>query len=127
MIKKAGVWILALLYLVTATGVALSFHYCCDNLDTVKINAPAASQKMLACKNKCCKDKHLEIKVKDVHQAQLSAYFDKLFAVQLPTLFFADFLHAFRPALLVTLSSKDPPDSAPGRSVTFIKNRVFRI
>ncbi len=44
MIKKAGVWLLALLYMVTATGFALSFHYCCGNLDSVKINPPAKPQ-----------------------------------------------------------------------------------
>jgi hypothetical protein len=130
MIKKISASFLILLYAVTAVGFALNLHYCCDSLASVKINAPAAAAKTckMACSSKCCRDKHIEIKVKDAHQSQSGAYFDKLFAFQLPLLSFPDFFYPSQRTLFVRLFDKSPPDKTPNNSsVIFIKNRVFRI
>lgn len=69
MIRRVAALLLTMAYAVTATGFAFDLHYCCNHLVSVNINAPVKSCGM-AAKSKCCKNAHIEIKVKDAHQAE---------------------------------------------------------
>ena len=128
MLKRSVVIVLAMLYLVTVSGFALNLHYCFNRLSSVKIDAPAnACVKVLQPgKMKCCKDKHIEIKVKDTHQAGSPAYWGKFFPVMLHSFTLADFTFSFKNASIQQLSYRGPPPLPPGTPL-FLKNCTFRI
>jgi hypothetical protein len=128
MLKRSGATILAMLYLVTVTGFALSLHYCCSQLASVKINSPVKSaNETVFSKNKCCADKRLEVKVKDVHQGESPSFFARIFAFELPKFPFADFFLSSQQALSFRVADRAPPDQPFDNIVTFLKNCTFRI
>ena len=128
MLKKSGAFILTLLYLVTVTGFALNMHYCFTYLYSVNINTPAKScSKLVAGKMKCCHDKHFEVKVKDAHQAQSTAYLAKTFSLHLPILPYSDLFLSAKPGVLSDLLYKDLPDPPINNIPTFLKTRRLLI
>jgi hypothetical protein len=124
MFKKVSVLTLMLLYLVTASGFALNLHYCGNTIASIKIDAPA--KKCSPVKMKCCRDKHVEVKVKDAHQAKTPSLLSKLFFVDLPKLPFEDYLFPSEEIAVATPTDRGPPDRS---SVTpkYIQNCNFRI
>jgi len=72
MIRRVVTLLLTMAYAITATGFAFDLHYCCNRLVSVSVNAPVKSCGM-AAKPKCCKNVHIEIKVKDTHQPGLAS------------------------------------------------------
>ena len=127
MLKRLGSLCLTKLYLVTVLGFALNLHYCGSVLAAVQIDGPAKSCKMLSGKMKCCKDKEIEIKVKDAHQAESPSFFSGLFGFEMPKIPFGDFVLSAQQALLEKLSSKEPPAPPPDKVEPVIKNRNLRI
>ena len=128
MIKKSGVLFLALLYTVTALGFALNFHYCFNQLYSVKIDSPASCVKGgETSKMKCCKNKHIEVKVKDAHQSGSSSFLSKLFVFDLPKLPLGDFFFSAQKLLLEKLFDRGPPLRHPDGITLFLKNCIFRI
>jgi hypothetical protein len=128
MLKKSVAITLMMLYVVTVSGFALNMHYCFNQLRSVKIDAPANScAKLLASsKMKCCKDRHIEIKVKDAHhQAGSPTFWGKFFFLGLPVVTFADFSLSPQNPLTERLQDRGPPLS-PGTPI-FLKNCNFRI
>src|ERR1700754_2555256 len=110
--KRSGALLLTLLYTVTVLGFALNLHYCGTELASVKIDSPAVSCKMAQeCgKMKCCKDKQLQIKVKDAHQAEPFSIISKLFGFDIPHLSFNGFFTPSRQACVDPSLERGPPD-----------------
>ncbi|WP_374950949.1 hypothetical protein [Mucilaginibacter sp.] len=129
MIKKSGVLLLTVLYLITAAGFALNLHYCGNEVASVKINAPAKScaKPMAKSKMNCCKDARLDVKVKDDHQAEQNSFIAQLFAFDIPRLPFDELLFSAQKALIEHFVDRGPPDSLIGKVSVFIKNCIFRI
>ncbi len=128
MMKRSGAILMALLYLAVATGFALNLHYCCSRLISVNVNSPVQGCKTSTSKAKCCSNKHLEIKIKDVHQGELvSPFLARVFAVDLPVFFSARFFYTPQRYLTAGLADRAPPDKPCDGTVTFLKNCTFRI
>jgi hypothetical protein len=122
MLKKSGIVLVVLLYLVTATGFALNLHFCGDVIESVKIDAPS---KKCGMDSKCCKETHLEIKVKDAHQAAHTVFTGTFLALPVPVFSFASFREPLTINQTASLFCKlwPPPYSVP----VFIQNCTFRI
>jgi hypothetical protein len=129
MIKRSGALLLTLLYTVTVMGFALNLHYCGTQIASVKIDSPAISCKMAqSCgKMKCCKDKHLQIKVKDAHQIEPVSIISKLFGFDVPRLSFSGLFTPSRQSFASPLLERGPPGMPWQNIATFIKNCIFRI
>lgn len=128
MMKRSGALVLAVLYTVTALGFALNFHYCFNQLSSVGIDTPAKCVTGLpVAKMKCCKDKQVQVKVKDVHQGEAPSFLSKIFVIHLPKLPFEDFFFSARQSLLEKDSNRGPPEKSGSGISLFLKNCIFRI
>jgi hypothetical protein len=128
MIKKLSASFLVVLYLITATGFALNLHYCCSQITSVTVNSPAQSRSGLAmCKMKCCRDKHIVVKVKDAHQAEATSFLSKTMVVCAAKTLSPAFTFSPRSVALAKKLGKDPPDFLANQPVIYLKNCVFRI
>jgi hypothetical protein len=116
-----------ILYVVTVSGFALNLHYCFNRLSSVRVDAPAnACVKALEVnKMKCCKYKHIEIKVKDAHQNGSPLFWSKFFPLALPLTAFAYFSPAIQNTPNAALPERGPP-SAPDVPL-FLRHCIFRI
>jgi hypothetical protein len=122
MLKKSGIVLVVLLYLVTATGFALNLHFCGDSIESVKIDAQT---KKCGMDSKCCKDTHLDVKVKDVHQAEHASFTGKNLVFLVPVLSYASFHEPLTVSHVSKLvSERGPP---PSKVPVFIQNCTFRI
>jgi len=129
MLKKSGAVLLTMLYVVTVLGFALNLHYCCNYISSVKINAPAVDCGMdkVAGKEKCCKNSQLQVKVKDVHQAEETSFLNQIFGFELPHLTFGNSSLFPQQQSLEKYFDRAPPDEPVQSIATFIKNCIFRI
>ncbi|TWI99424.1 hypothetical protein JN11_02741 [Mucilaginibacter frigoritolerans] len=128
MFKKLSALFLVVLYVITATGFALNLHYCCTDITSVSINSPLKSSGTFAvCKMNCCHDKHIEVKVKDAHQAQSQLFLTKTVAFLTPKVPFSDFHFSLNKAIDEKSFNKHPPDDLFNGPVIYLKNCVFRI
>lgn len=128
--KKSGALLLTLLYTVTVLGFALNLHYCGTLLASVKIDSPATTNCKMESdcgKMKCCKDKQLQIKVKEAHQAEPFSIISKLFGLDLPRLSYNGVYAPSRQASVDASLERGPPDRPLLNIVTIIKNCIFRI
>ena len=127
MVKRSVVIVLMMLYVVTVSGFALNLHYCFNRLSSVKVDVPAntCAKVLESSKMKCCKDKHLEIKVKDAHQNNSPLHWSKFFPLSLPVTAFLDFVPATQ-YFVTGISTERGPPKAPDVPL-FIKNCIFRI
>jgi hypothetical protein len=115
MIKRLTTLFLTKVYIVTAFGFALNLHYCGSVLAAVEINSPAKNCNPLAAmKMKGCKDKKVDVKIKDAHQGESQSLMSKLFGFEMTKIPFGD------PA-----PPAPPPPS--GKTSQFIKNCSLRI
>lgn len=122
MFKKSGVVLVVLLYLVTATGFALNLHFCDGSIASVKIDAPV---KKCGMDSKCCKETHLQVKVKDAHQTSYTVFTGRILAFLVPVFNYASFAETMlvkHPSTLLT--DRGPP--ILGVPI-FIQNCTFRI
>ncbi len=126
MLKRSVAIVLMMLYLGTVSGFALNLHYCFNRLASVNIDAPAGTcvKVLKSSRMKCCKDKHVDVKVKDAHQNGSLSFWAKSLPVHLPVAFFAYFSPLVRLAPCAALSPSGPP--APDIPL-FLRNSVFRI
>jgi hypothetical protein len=130
MMKRSGAILLTILYTVTVLGFALNLHYCGTEIASVKIDSPTASCKTVQnCgKMKCCKDKQLQIKVKDAHQAEPISILSKLFGFDIPRLSFNGLFVPFHQSAVDDDSfERGPPGKSWQNTATFIKNCTLRI
>jgi hypothetical protein len=129
MMKRSGALLLTMLYTVTVLGFALNLHYCGTQIASVNIDSPALSCKAVQnCgKMKCCKDKQLQIKVKDAHQAEPISILSKLFGFDIQRLSFTGFFSPSQQSSVNSSFERAPPDIPWQNIATFIKNCIFRI
>jgi len=128
MIKRFGALFLAMLYTVTVLGFALNFHYCFNQLESVKVDTIAKCNKALGVsKMKCCKDSKIDVKVKDVHQTSSQSILSKLFVIHLPKLPLEDFLFSGSKNEVLKVSDRAPPFSLLDSISLFLKHCTFRI
>lgn len=132
-VKRLFLLISAFLYLATASGANLYYHYCGGELAGWGFEQPEAKEcsscgmeKGISEDNGCCKDKQVQVKL-TVDQKQQSADLFKLPALTatLPTAFFT-----YTSPLLLSLRSDAHPAHAPPRSSSIalhIKHCHFRI
>ena len=122
--KKLSIITLLLLYLVTASGFALNLHYCFGIITSVKLNEPPKTcgpEKLI-----CCHNKHIDIKVKDAHQAQTNLFLAKFFNLHLPKLCIE---YSFLPSQQIAVNKpvyRGPPYGRYNLPV-YLKNCNFRI
>jgi hypothetical protein len=127
MLKRAAAVLLSLLYLVTATGFALNTHFCGDSITAISINAAAKAPAGCADGMKCCSNKHLVVKVKDVHVAQPYSVHSIALPFVVAPLACAGFSFGPTQGASADVVNKPPPQPPlPGIGL-FLKNRVFRI
>jgi hypothetical protein len=127
MLKRSVAIVLMLLYVITVSGFALNLHYCFNRLSAFNIDAPSnpCTKVLEKAKMKCCQDRHIEVKVKDSHQAGSPSFWGKFFIFDLPTLSLPDFSVSLQNERVEILPDRGPPEP-PGVPV-FIKNCTFRI
>ena len=129
MMKKCLALGLALLYTVTVLGFAINFHYCFNRVSGVTVNQPVkmcTSQK-LAKAPKCCKDRYIDIKVKDGHQASALSFSAKSVGLEIPLLGFSKSADAFTSSPNVTFLYRGPPIDLSSQPALFLSNNNFRI
>jgi hypothetical protein len=127
MFKKPIVIVLMMLYLVTVSGFAVNLHYCFNRVSSIQIDAPSKGcvKGLETREMKCCKDKHLVVKVKDAHQNGSFSFVSKVFIADVPNLQFADLpITGLNPAQFTTSYRGPPP--LPDNAI-YLKNCTFRI
>jgi len=128
MIKRSGAFVLTILYLVTTVGFALNLHYCFNRVTSVNLDTPAKSCGMPANREmKCCKDKHIVVKVNDAHQGKAISSANVLPLLKLTHLLLPHFPLSVQEALAEANFRVDSPDPPPARIDPYLKNCVFRI
>ncbi|WP_419801900.1 HYC_CC_PP family protein [Mucilaginibacter sp.] len=122
MLKKPGIILVTLLYLVTATGFVMNLHFCGKNIASVGLNKTAEECGM---SSKCCKNTHLEVKVKDAHQTAHTVFSSINLALPVAVVRF-HFLDEGSTINHLTLFSAERGPPLNGQ-VIFLKNQNFRI
>lgn len=122
MLKKSGICLVVLLYLVTATGFAMNLHFCGKSIESVKINAPV---KDCGMSSKCCKDTHIEVKVKDAHETAYTSFTAQIFVSLVPVL---DYDIFYQPSTINQANKVASECGPPIIAVpVYLKNCTFRI
>lgn len=117
-------------YLISVIGVALSLHFCGNNLSSVHFTQTAKCKGCMAAEkkaasSKCCKNTEVDAKIRDSHQSGSAISLPKNFSIQL---FFFPFLwetiENILPKLFSSIENKAPPFSA--RFSLYAYHCVFR-
>jgi len=128
MIKRSGALFLAILYSITVIGFALNLHYCGQMLSSVKINATTKGCGMFTARAmKCCRDKQIEVKVKDAHQGAAFLFLAKSFVAIAPQQLFSYCNLPAGLSLQRTLIGPNQAKAPPGDTPFYLKNRAIRI
>jgi len=124
MLKRSAAILLVVLYTITASGFALNLHYCFNRLASVQINAPAKScvSGLEGRKMACCKDKHIEVKVKDAHQSASWFFSGKIFIGLSPKPEIPDFKTIIKAVFLPQLAYRGPPLLLPVSAYLVYRN-----
>jgi hypothetical protein len=128
MLKRAATLLLCLVYSINVYGLAFNVNYCLGQITSVKVGDAA---KCPTCrgvvKMKCCKTKHVDVKVKDAHVVSDGSYLAKLVAFTpiIPQLlrFTPVWQQNHTERVVYHAQNAPPPDGRP----IFIKNCSFRI
>ncbi|WCT12391.1 HYC_CC_PP family protein [Mucilaginibacter jinjuensis] len=128
MIKKSIALSLALLYTVTVLGFAINFHYCLNQVSSVQFDAPVKKCSTLRVVKtmKCCKDKKVEVKVKDGHQSSSLSFLAKTAVFVLPRITYPSFAEQPVQTSATIAFNRGPPDLG-SQPPTYLSNRNFRI
>lgn len=124
--KQVLTTILAILYLATSSGAAITIHYCMGKVVTETVVEKKACGKCgMEKKGGCCEDKVKLVKTQDNHSFQTAAITFASFTAILQTNYIV-----FTPGFAVLTSAfathnNSPPDLS-GISL-FIRNCVFRL
>lgn len=117
-------------YIITVLGFALNLHFCGKVLAGVTVNEPAKTCEVPMASKKCCKEKQIDLKIKDSHQAESPSLMMKLFGFEISKIPFGDYVLSAQQALLDKLNATPPPPppSPPsGKAAQYIKNCSLRI
>jgi hypothetical protein len=121
---------LCVFYVLSVIGLAVSLHFCGDNLSSVALASTAkcgmcgAEMKVVKADH-CCKNTFLEVKVKDSHQAITKVSLPGNYPI---SLFLGPMLShtalTILPKVISWIAGKAPPRSA--RLALHVFNCVFR-
>lgn len=127
--KKSVALFLTLLYTVTVLGFAINFHYCLNQVSSVQFDAPVkkCSSLRVVKTMKCCKDKKVEVKVKDGHQSSSLSFLAKTAVFVLPRITYAAFLEEPVQAATAIAFNRGPPNGLGSQPPIYLANRNFRI
>ncbi|RZL30638.1 MAG: hypothetical protein EOO96_17730 [Pedobacter sp.] len=119
-------------YVLSVVGIALSMHFCGGKLASVALYSNKVACKY--CKTEpvekkddgCCKNKQVDVKVKDSHKAETGLKLPKLFEVEsfIPRRI-ATFIHPVTTFFFNKLSNKAPPNTSSISKQ--VLNCIFRI
>ena len=128
MIKRTAALALTILYITTFVGFVLNLNYCCDPLSCVSINTPVKSCSMLSSKQtKCCESRHVNIKLKDVHQNGPSFSLDRVSVFKIAKPFCFHFKGGLYYKIAEARSDKRPSPDPFNTIEACTKNCIFRI
>lgn len=75
--KRIAVLSLLIVYVITTVGFAMSLHFCGSKISNIRINQSSqkscCSKELETTPDKCCKDKHVKIRISDQQQTIQSA------------------------------------------------------
>ena len=131
--KKLIVAILSILYIGTASGATVQFHYCMGKLVNWSIGHHDDSNTCDNCgmekngegKNNCCKDEQKQIKLEKDQKIAESFQTMQLVATAIPVSFIS-----FTQKLPPSVTEENPCSNAPpltDNTSLYIRNCVFRI
>jgi hypothetical protein len=89
------------------------------------VPASVCAKALEAKKMKCCKNRHIEIKVKDAHQSESPLFWSKFFPLALPVTAFIYFSPTIQNARSAALPERAPPSATD--VPTFLRICIFRI
>jgi hypothetical protein len=121
---------LCIFYVLSVIGLAVSLHFCGDNLSSIGLANTAkcgmcASDMKVVKKDHCCKNTFLEVKVKDSHQAIAKVSLPQNYPI---SLFLAPMvsrgIFAISSRTFSRIAGKAPPFSI--RQALYLFNCVFR-
>jgi hypothetical protein len=123
---------LCVFYLVSVIGIAMSLHFCGDNLSSVKFTEQAACSsckvmngKEMAKNDNCCKNETVKAKITDQHQSSDKLDLPKNYSITLfLTPIIANFIQSLLPGFFNQVESKASPLSS--RISLHIMNCIFR-
>jgi len=123
---------LCVFYLVSVIGIAMSLHFCGNQLSSVKFVEQAACDachamdgKEMAKKDNCCKNEKIEARVTDQHQSSDKVDLPKNYSITLfLTPIIADFIQSLLPKFFSGKESKAYP--LQSKLSLHIINCVFR-
>ena len=125
--KKAVIAILALLYIITTSGVVVNVHYCMGAVASVTYGheAPESCGKCgMKEKDGCCHSELKVVKLDDEHQQLVKAAQLEQVAL-LPVLFFETAMANYNSHKGFVNSYHSPPDQRVNS--VYLHNNVFRI
>ena len=125
--KKAVIAILALLYIITTSGVVVNVHYCMGAVASVTYGheAPESCGKCgMIEKDGCCHSELKVVKLDDVHQQAVKAAQTEQVA-ELPVAYFEAAVAGFNSHNNFVNSYHSPPDNRD--NVIYLHTGVFRI
>ena len=117
------------MYLITGIGFAINLHYCGKLITSVKIDASFKSCKETGMMPgmKCCKNKRIDIKIKDAHQGQSQSFLSKIFSFKLTAVHYIETNLLPQSLWFECASYRGPPDKLASVTPVFLKNCNFRI
>ncbi len=129
MLKRSGALLLLMLYLVTGIGFAINLHYCGKLVTSVNIGASFTGCKKTGMMPgmKCCRNKRIDIKLKDSHQGESHSFLSKIFGFKLTAINYIPSFLLPQPLWMERRSYRGPPDKLASVKPVFLKNRNFRI
>jgi len=121
--------LLLLLYLVTGIGFAINLHYCGKLVTSVRIDTSLKScrEPGMMPGMKCCKNKRIDIKLKDAHQGQSHSFLSKIFSFKLTAINYVPVFLLPQSLLPEQTFYRGPPDKLVSVTPAYLKNCNFRI
>lgn len=126
--KKATIAILALLYILTTSGVVVNVHYCMGAVASVTYghDTPDSCGKCgMTEKDGCCHSELKVVKLDDVHQQTLKAKQAMQEWTLAPLVFFQAAVATYSSRNPFDISYHSPPD--PRVNSVYLHTNVFRI
>lgn len=126
--KKAAIVILALLYLITTSGVVVNVHYCMGDVASVTYGheEPESCGKCgMTEKAGCCHSELSMVKLDDVHQQTIKTQESAKAIAELPVVYFQTIIAAYDSRTDFGTSYHSPPD--PRVNSVYLHTNVFRI
>jgi hypothetical protein len=127
-VKKAAIVILALLYILTTSGVVVNVHYCMGAVASVSYgqSEPESCGKCgMTEKAGCCHSEFKVVKLDDEHQQVIKAKQAANYIAEIPVAYFQTVVEIYNSRKDFSTSYHSPPD--PRVNSVYLHTNVFRI